>query len=153
MSVMRQTLQAAALLCAIAAPLYAHADPCKLDISGNDQMQYDKTELSAPATCKEVTVTLHHTGKMPKEAMGHDWVLVNGADYQAVANSGMSAGAANDYIAAGDKNVIAHTKLIGGGQSDSVTFPTSSLKKGGTYSYLCTFPGHAAMMHGTFKFG
>jgi len=34
-----------------------------------------------------------------------------------------------------------------------VTFSTAGLKKGGAYSYLCTFPGHNALMHGTFKFG
>jgi azurin len=147
----RHGLHLAALLAAFSAPLCAHADPCSLEISGNDQMQYDKTELAAPASCKQVTVTLHHTGTLAKQAMGHDWVLVNGADYAAVANSGASAGLAGDYVAAGDKSVIAHTKIIGGGESDSVTFATAPLKKGGSYSYLCTFPGHSAMMHGTFK--
>src|ERR1700704_904041 len=123
MTFMRNTLATAALLGALAAVPYAHAaEPCKLEISGNDLMQYDKPELSAPATCKEITVTLHHSGKLPKEAMGHNWVL-------------------------------AHTKTIGGGESTSVTFPTSILKKGGAYQYLCTFPGHNALMHGSFKFG
>jgi azurin len=147
----RTTLAAAALLGALSLPLLAHADPCKLEISGNDQMQYDKQELSAPATCREITVTLHHSGKLPKEAMGHNWVLVNGADFAAVANAGMGAGLANNYLAAGDKRVLAHTKIVGGGESDSVTFPSSILKKGGDYKYLCTFPGHNALMHGTFK--
>jgi azurin len=153
MNLTRNTLTAAALLGALALPLYAQADPCQLEISGNDQMQYDKTELSAPATCKEITVTLHHSGKLPKEAMGHDWVLVNTADMAAVANAGLGAGLANNYVAPGDKRVLAHTKVIGGGESTSVTFPASILKKGGSYSYLCTFPGHNALMHGTFKFG
>ena len=153
MNLTRNTLAAATLLGALAVPLYAQADPCQLEISGNDQMQYDKQELSAPASCKEVTVTLHHSGKLPKEAMGHDWVLVNTADMAAVANAGLGAGLANDYVAPGDKRVLAHTKVIGGGQSTSVTFPASILKKGGNYSYLCTFPGHNALMHGTFKFG
>jgi azurin len=147
----RTTFAAAALLGALSLPLLAHADPCKLEISGNDQMQYDKQELSAPATCQEITVTLHHSGKLPKEAMGHNWVLVNGADFAAVANAGMGAGLANNYVAAGDKRVLAHTKIVGGGESDSVTFPSSILKKGGDYKYLCSFPGHNAMMHGTFK--
>ena len=147
----RNSLGAAALLAALGLPLMAHADPCKLEISGNDQMQYDKTSLSVPATCKQVTVTLHHTGKLPKEAMGHDWVLVNGSDLAAVANAGMGAGLNNNYVAPGDKRVLAHTKTIGGGESDSVTFPSSILKKGGDYKYLCTFPGHNAQMHGTFK--
>lgn len=150
MSYLRHSLAAAALLGAFALPLVAHADPCKLDITGNDQMQYDKQALAAPASCKQITVTLHHSGKLPKEAMGHNWVLVNAADLAAVAQAGMGAGLANDYVAAADKRVLAHTKIIGGGDSTSVTFASGTLKPGGSYSYLCTFPGHNALMHGTF---
>jgi azurin len=151
MTFLRNPLTAAALACALALPLAAHADPCKLEIGGNDQMQYDKKELSAPATCKDITVTLHHTGKLPKEAMGHNWVLVNTPDSGSVANAGMGAGLANNYVAPADKRVIAATKVVGGGESTSVTFSASALKKGGAYTYLCTFPGHNALMHGTFK--
>jgi azurin len=150
MSYLRHSLAAAALLGAFTLPLVAHADPCKLDITGNDQMQYDKQALAAPASCKQITVTLHHSGKLPKEAMGHNWVLVNAADLAAVAQAGMGAGLANDYVAAADKRVLAHTKMIGGGDSTSVTFASATLKHGGSYSYLCTFPGHNALMHGTF---
>jgi azurin len=151
MSYLRHSLAAAALLGAFTLPRLAHAaDPCKLDIAGNDQMQYDKQALAAPASCKQITVTLHHSGKLPKEAMGHNWVLVNAADLAAVATAGMGAGLANDYVAAGDKRVLAHTKIIGGGDSTSVTFASATLKPGGSYSYLCTFPGHNALMHGTF---
>lgn len=153
MTVLRSILAAAAVAGALALPVYAHADPCKLEISGNDQMQYDKHELWVNAACTEVTLTLHHSGKLPKEAMGHDWVLVNAADATAVANAGMGAGLANNYVAPGDKRVLAHTKVIGGGESTSVTFPTSILKPGGAYKYLCTFPGHYTTMNGTFKFG
>jgi len=141
------------LLGALSLSRLAHADPCQLDISGNDQMQYDKATLTVPASCKEVTLTLHHTGKLPREAMGHNWVLVNAADFNAVANAGLGAGLANDYVAPGDKRVLAHTKTIGGGQTTSVTFPTSLLKPGGDYRYLCSFPGHNALMRGTLKFG
>ena len=135
------------------APHARAADDCKLEISGNDQMQYDKQELSVPASCKEVTLTLHHTGKLPKEAMGHDWVLTATPDLAAVAQGGLSAGASKDYLEAGDKRVIAHTKVIGGGETTSVTFPTAGLKAGGDYSYQCTFPGHSALMKGKFRFG
>ena len=154
MTPMRNTLATAAVLGALAAAPYAHAaDPCKLEISGNDLMQFDKPQLSAPATCKEITVTLQHTGKLPREAMGHNWVLVNAADLAAVATAGLGAGLASDYVAPDDKRVLAHTKTIGGGETTSVTFRTSILKKGGAYEYLCTFPGHNALMHGVFKFG
>ncbi|MGN6451752.1 MAG: plastocyanin/azurin family copper-binding protein, partial [Steroidobacteraceae bacterium] len=78
---------------------------------------------------------------------------VNAADFNAVASAGMGAGLANDYVQPDDKRVIAHTKTIGGDQSTSVTFATSALKPGGDYRYLCTFPGHNALMRGTFKFG
>ncbi|HEX4618837.1 MAG TPA: azurin [Steroidobacteraceae bacterium] len=152
MHTLRNTL-AAVLAAAVLLPLAAHADPCKVEISGNDLMQYDKQQLAVPATCKEITVTLHHSGKQPREAMGHNWVLVNAADYTAVANAGLSAGLASDYVAPGDKRVIAHTRVVGGGETTSVTFPATRLKKGGDYKYLCTFPGHNALMHGTFKFG
>ena len=144
---------AAVTLAALGMPLAAHADPCKVEISGNDVMQYDQSELTVPATCKEITVTLHHVGKQPREAMGHDWVLVKTADLAAVAQAGISAGLANNYLAPADKRVLAHTKVIGGGDSTSVTFSASILTKTGNYSYLCTFPGHSALMHGKFKLG
>lgn len=144
---------AAVTLTALAVPLAAYADSCKVEISGNDVMQYDKKELAVAATCKEITVTLHHAGKQPREAMGHDWVLVKTADLAAVAQAAIVAGLANNYLAPADKRVLAHTRVIGGGESTSVTFSASILRKGGDYSYLCTFPGHSALMHGKFKFG
>ena len=153
MTRVRNAAAAVLLLGALGLARLAHADPCQLEISANDQMQYDKQTLTVPASCKEVTLTLRHTGKLPREAMGNNWVLVNAADFNAVASAGMSAGLGNDYVAPGDKQVLAHTKTIGGGQTTSVTFPTSSLKPGGDYRYLCTFPGHNALMRGTLKFG
>jgi azurin len=152
MTLMHTTLAAVALT-GLALPLTAYADPCKVEISGNDLLQYDKQELAVPATCKEITVTLHHAGKQPREAMGHDWVLVKTPDLTAVDQAGLGAGLANNYLPPGDKRVLAHTKVIGGGETTSVTFSAAILRKGGDYSYLCTFPGHSALMHGKFKFG
>ena len=153
MTRLRNVAAALAVLTAISAPRFAHADPCQLEISGNDQMQYDKQLLSVPASCTQVTLTLHHTGKLPREAMGHNWVLVNAADFNAVVTAGMAAGLANDYAQPNDKRVLAHTRIIGAGQTVSVTFATSILKPGADYRYLCTFPGHNALMRGTLKFG
>ena len=153
MTRLRNAAAASLLLCALGLSRLAHADPCQLEITGNDQMQYDKQTLTMPASCKEVTVTLRHAGKLPRDAMGHNWVLVNAADFNAVADAGTGAGLANDYVAPGDKRVLAHTKVIGGGQTTSVTFPTSLLKPGADYRYLCTFPGHNALRRGTLKFG
>ena len=157
MKMMRNTLVAAALIGAQAvmfsAPAAAADKVCKLALAANDMMQYDKKDLSVAADCTQVELTLTHTGKLPKEAMGHNFVLVKPDDQTAVANAGMAAGPQNNYIQSGDKRVIAHTKLVGGGESATVTFPTAGLQKGVAYNFLCTFPGHSALMHGTFKFG
>jgi azurin len=126
---------------------------CKVEISGNDQMQFDKKEIAVAADCTEVEVTLKHTGKLPAQAMGHNWVLTKTADLTPVATDGMGAGFANDHVKKGDARVIAHTKIIGGGQSTAVKFATSLLKKGEAYSFFCSFPGHYSIMKGTFKFG
>jgi azurin len=126
---------------------------CKLEITGNDMMQYDKKELSAAADCTQIEVTLKHVGKLPASAMGHNWVLTKSADAAAVASAGLTAGLKNNHVPPDDKRVIAHTKVVGGGESATVTFPASALKKGESYSYECTFPGHSSIMKGTFKFG
>ena len=152
----KHTLLAAALIGSsaflFAAPASA-ADNCKAEITGNDLMQYDKKELAVGKDCTSVEVTLKHIGKLAKEAMGHNFVLVATPDATAVANDGLSAGLPANYIKPGDKRVIAHTKVLGGGESDTVKIPASELKKGGDYTYECTFPGHVALMKGKFIFG
>jgi azurin len=52
----------------------------------------------------------------------------------------------NDYIPASEESsIIAHTKMLGGGESDTIEF-TAPAK--GSYEYLCSFPGHYALMRG-----
>ena len=140
-------------LLGIAGNVFAADKVCKLEISGTDQMQFDKKELTVAADCTQVELTLHHSGKLPAQAMGHNWVLSRTADMSGVVGDGVGAGFANNHIKAGDARVIVHTKIVGGGQSDTITFATSALKKGEAYSYFCTFPGHSSMMKGVLKFG
>jgi azurin len=139
-------------LLAFAGNSFAADKVCKLEIGGNDAMQFDKKELAVAPECTQVEVTLKHTGKLPAQAMGHNWVLVKTADVAAVASDGIGAGFANDHVKKGDARVIAHTKIVGGGQSTSITFPTAALKKGESYTYFCSFPGHSAIMKGLLKF-
>jgi azurin len=140
-------------LLALAGTAFGADKVCKLEITGTDAMQYDKKELSVAADCTQVELTLHHSGKLPAQAMGHNWVLSKTADVSGIASDGVGAGFANDHIKPGDARVIAHTKIVGGGQSTSVTFPTSKLKAGESYTYFCSFPGHSSIMKGAFKFG
>ncbi len=66
-----------------------------------------------------------------------------------VVNEGAAAGLDNDYLKADDSRILAHTKMIGGGESTSVTFDVAQLQADGQYMFFCTFPGHAAVMKGT----
>jgi azurin len=138
----------------IAASTGAFAAPkvCKVEITGNDAMQFDKKEIAIASDCTDVEVTVKHSGKLPVTAMGHNFVLTKSADVAPVATDGIAAGVAKNYVKDGDARVIAHTKLVGGGQSDTVTFPTSKLKKGEAYTFFCSFPGHSSIMKGAFKF-
>lgn len=140
---------ALALLAFAAAPAFA-AD-CTIEIEGNDAMQFNRPVIEVSKGCKEFTVKLKHSGKLPKQAMGHNWVLSKTADVQAVASDGIAAGAAQNYVKAGDARVLAHTRIVGGGESDSVSFAVARLDAAGSYTFFCSFPGHASLMKGSLK--
>lgn len=127
----------------------AQAEECQATIESNDAMQYNKTEMTVPASCDEFTVTLKHTGEMEKAVMGHNWVLTTEGDAQAVVADGMAAGMDNGYLKPDDERVIAATDLIGGGEESSVTFSVSDLSASESYTFFCSFPGHMSLMKGT----
>jgi len=136
-----------------AAPAAWSAEQCAVEIHGTDQMTFDKAAITVPKACTSFTVTLTHPGDMPKNAMGHNWVLSTAADMQGVLDDGQKAGEAQGYVKPGDTRVIAHTRLIGGGEKDSVTLDTRSLKTGTDYSFYCSFPFHSTLMKGTLTLG
>ena len=126
----------------------APAEPAgevSLELNGSDQMQYDVTELKVSENFM-VTLTLNHTGQLPKQSMGHNFVLLKeGTDVTEFAVNAIAA-VDTDYIPAGD-DVIAHTKMLGGGESDTITFMAPPK---GTYDFICSFPGHYGIMKGKF---
>ena len=119
----------------------------KIHIEGNDMMRYnlDKIEVTAG---QKVELTLTHTGKMSAQSMGHNWVLLSlGTDKAAFAMAAMSA-KEQDYVPQSMKNnVLSATKIIGGGESTSITFDAPSP---GYYEFICSFPGHYGLMNGSF---
>ena len=143
-----RTVPSLALL--FAAPL-ALAQNCTIDLKADDAMKFDKSEITVSASCPEITINLEHTGKLPVTAMGHNVVISPSDTWQAAAQDGMKAGAAANYLAPGDARVIANTKLVGGGEKTSASFPGSKLTAGGAYTFYCSFPGHWALMKGTLK--
>lgn len=142
----------ALLLLALSAP-QAYAKTCHVAIEGDDAMMFNQPEIKIAAACTQVKLTLKHTGQFPAAAMGHNWVLSKTADFQALATAGSKASIANSYVPKGDARAIAFTKVVGGGESTTITFATSKLKKGGDYTFFCSFPGHSSMMKGKLIFG
>ncbi len=115
----------------------------ELMISGNDEMQFDKKELRAK-TGEKIALTLKHTGKLPAQSMGHNLVILKpGTDVSSFAKKAINA-VGNDYIPEGDE-MIAYTRLIGGGESVTISFTAPAP---GSYDFICTFPGHYALMNG-----
>lgn len=150
---MKKTLMTLSMLAAGAVAAPAMAADCSITIEGNDQMQYNIKSVEVPKSCKTFTMNLKHVGKMPKSSMGHNIVLTTSADFTATAKDSLTAGAAKDYVKDGDTRIIAHTKLIGGGESTSMQFDVSKIKAGTDYTYFCSFPGHSFIMKGTLKLG
>ena len=140
------------LLLALHAP-YAVARTCALSIGADDQMQFSTAELRVAPDCTRVELTLRHTGTRSVTAMGHNWVLARSEDVRAIAIAGQRAGAAAGYLPRDDARIVARTTLIGGGQSTRISFPTAALRRGGDYTFFCSFPGHFGVMKGKLTFG
>ena len=124
-------------------------NPCEISVEVGDSIAFSTSVLSVPSSCQEVTVTLTHTGKLPAAAMGHNWVLMPTDAIEAISMAGMGAGPEADYLP-DDERIVAATKIIGGGESASVTFSLDALDPDTGYSYVCTFPGHWSVMKGSF---
>lgn len=126
---------------------------CSTTIEGNDAMQYDVGSITVPTSCSEFTINLKHAGQLPVTAMGHNVVIALAADREAIASDGATAGVDANYVKPDDARVIASTKMIGGGETTSITFPVSRLQAGGPYEFFCSFPGHWTIMRGTIQVG
>lgn len=117
----------------------------KIVVTGNDVMKYNRSRITVTAG-QEVELTLKHVGKLAKEIMGHNLVILKpGTDVATFAAKAIEA-KDNDYIPEGSTEVLFHTKMLGGGESDTITF-TAPAK--GSYDFICSFPGHFGMMKGT----
>ena len=115
-------------------------------ISGDDLMKYDLSEIKVKAGQK-VKVTLRHKGKLDINVMGHNFVILKQGVNLAEFATKAAVSRDNEYIPSDTQDVLAHTKLIGGGQTTSIEFDAPAV---GTYDFLCSFPGHYAMMKGKF---
>lgn len=113
-----------------------------VEITGNDEMKFDVTAFQVQPGQK-VTLTLTNIGELPREAMAHNWVLLekgtDGARFVALGVDHPEL----DYIMADQaSHVLAKTKMLGPGDSDSITLTAPT--EPGPYEYICTFPDHYA---------
>ncbi|HZP59963.1 MAG TPA: plastocyanin/azurin family copper-binding protein [Opitutaceae bacterium] len=130
---------------AAAAP--ATAGPRTVALTAGDNMKYNLTEIDATAG-EQLHVTLANVGSLPKEAMGHDWVLLNaGSDAEAYDRAAIAAKDTGYQPPALASEVLAAIPLLGPHQTGEVTFKAPL--QPGQYPFLCTFPAHyQAGMHG-----
>ena len=142
------------VLTGIASSLFANvalAGTCDVNVEATAAMAFNVKEIAVPKTCKEITLNLKNTGSMAKAMMGHNIVISKTSDMQAVIADGNTAGLASNYVKPNDARVIGHTQVIGGGESTSVKIKLAKVKAADSYSFFCSFPGHAAVMKGIFK--
>ena len=128
-----------AILAAI--QLRAATAPVKnIVIVANDQMKYSVTRIEAQPG-QAVHVQLKNEGTLPKEVMGHNWVLLkagqDGLTYAAAAISDAKEMYQPKTLA---DQVLASIPLLGAKQEGEVTFDAPTIP--GSYVFLCTFPAH-----------
>lgn len=118
----------------------APAASTAVEITANDAMKFSVTRFEVAAG-QQVKLTFRNIGTMPKQAMGHNLVVLKkDADVKAFADAAVMAAATEYFPAAKADQVIAHTKLLGPKQSDEITFTAPS--EPGEYPFICSFPAH-----------
>lgn len=122
------------------------SDKIEIVIESNDQMRFNLSEITVKQG-QTVVLTLKHVGKLPKVAMGHNWVLLQpDTDLATFAMKSMKA-RDNEYVPTKAPEVVVNTILLGGGEETTIEFDAPAP---GIYSFICSFPGHYALMQGTF---
>lgn len=113
-------------------------------LEGNDLMQYNRKLLHVKAG-QPVKLTFKNVGQMPKESMGHNVVILHpDTDLPSFGGEAIKA-VDSEYIPTTfASSIVAHTKLLGPGETDAIEF---TLEKG-VYPYVCSFPGHYGVMQG-----
>jgi azurin len=114
-------------------------------ITSNDQMRFSATriEVKAGGTIK---IELTNSGTLPKEAMGHNFIVLKPGIVPAEFAAKAMNAKATDYVPAeAAADVLGHTKVLGPGEKETLALEGLAA---GTYPFLCSFPGHVALMNG-----
>ena len=144
----KPSLHFALLSLTIAGGLLAAPPAKRVSISGFDTMKYSVSTIEA-SPGQPIIIELKNEGSLPKDAMGHNWILLKaGTDAAAYDKAASLAKSENYQPKALAGQVLASIALLGPKERAVTSFnaPTAP----GTYTFLCTFPAHfAAGMKGT----
>lgn len=122
-----------------------HAQIVEITLESTDRTRFNTDEIRVPEG-SVVRLTLIHTGEKSIRRMGHNFVLINpDTDIKDLVKKA-NRSSYEDHKPKGD-NVIAFTKLIGGGESVTIEFKAP---KKGEYTFLCTYNKHYRRMKGIF---
>ena len=125
----------------------AAANEAKIEITGNDQMQFS-TKTFEVTEGQKVTLSFKHIGQLPVVAMGHNVVILKPGTPVPAFAAKCAPAKDTEYIPQDEESktqIVAHTKMLGGGQADEITFTAPAA---GEYPFICSFPGHFAIMQG-----
>lgn len=107
-----------------------------------EEMRYDTTEFTVKAGTP-VKVVMQNTATQP--AMHHNVVITKpGTNTDEVGIAAVQAGEAAGYVPTHDA-ILFFTPMSAPGETKEVEFTAPAA---GDYPYLCTFPGHYALMKG-----
>lgn len=112
----------------------------KIQAGVGNAMKFDLASIPV-APGETIKIVMTNATTLPKEVMGHNWVLLAaGTDVNAFA-AAAAPEAANGYIPAKMKDkVLAAVKLLGPNETGEVTFTAPTAP--GSYPFLCSFPAH-----------
>jgi len=112
-------------------------------VTGGAAGQYILLEAIEASPGEELRIRLTTNSTLPPTAMAHNLAIVDlGTDVDDFARKSIQA-ADNEYIAPEyEDQIIATTRMLGGGETDTITFTVPETP--GEYDYVCTFPGHFA---------
>ncbi len=110
-----------------------------------EEMKYALDSISVPAGA-EVRLIFENTATLP--TMVHNVVILttnNDEDVQRVGMAAITAGEANGYLPE-DEAIFAATPMAQPGETVEITFTAPS--EPGQHRFICTYPGHYALMQG-----
>jgi len=112
----------------------------KIRAGVDNAMKFDVTSIPA-APGEMIKVVLTNAMTLPKDVMGHNWILLTAGSDPVAFAAAAASDAASGYIPSKLKDkIIAFIALLGPNEVGEVTFKAPT--EPGEYPFLCSFPAH-----------